>query len=281
VPSLAAGLLVLGGAIYLGSRSPAPRPPRGAAHARLLPPSDPLVRRALEEVDRLRKIRTQRPVPMGGVGDPECADLLDRLRAASPELLSYLEELALGRGESESLRVDLLNIVARHRDDETRKFLASIVVDPAEVPAVRIAALEPLMKYRDPPTFEALKAAWMDPSPFPGRYHLCRALGENGNVGGIPLLREALALDQPLDLRSHAALGLGGFAEEPGVRDELKWRALGDPAPAVRHNAIRSLCRSRNPEIDGFLRDLAGPGTTDAETRRIAGAFLEERAKRP
>jgi HEAT repeat protein len=218
---------------------------------------------------------------MGGVGDREYAETLDRLRAAPSGLLPYLEEMALDCGESESFRVDLINLVAGHRDDETRRFLSSIVTQPADPAAVRIAALEPLMTYRDPPTFEALKSAWLDPSPFPGRYHLCRALGESGNAGAIPLLLEALAPDRPLDLRSHAALGLGGFAEEPRVREELKKRALGDPAPAVRQNAIRSLSRWRNPEVDGFLRDLAGSGSADAETRRVAGALLEERAKRP
>lgn len=290
--TLVAGVLILGGAAYLSTRlraaatagqarPPAPPAPRLPSHPALLTPSDPAVRDGLETVDRLRRIRSLRTVPMGGAGDREYAESLDRVRDASPRLLHFLEEVALRRGEHASLRVDLVNVVAAHRDEETRKFLSSLVIDPAEDAAVRIAALEPLMKYRDPATFEVLKSAWRDPAPFEGRYHLCRAFGENGDARGLPLLREALAAGRPLDVRCHAALGLGGFADDPAVRGDLKRLALADPEPAVRQNAVGSLCRSADAEVDGFLRDLAGPGTADAEMRRAAQAFLKQRSKGP
>lgn len=280
---LACGL-VLGAALYL-SRRPAPPPPslapRIPGHPAALGPSDPSVKAGLDEVDRLRRIRAQRSVPMGGAGDVEYEEGLIRLRRASPGLLHYFEEAALNRSDTPALRVELVNLVAQHPGEETRRFLAALVLDPAEDPAVRIAALEHFMKYRDPATFEVLRAAWLDPTAFDGRYHLCRAFGENGQPGAVPLLRAALAADRPLSVRTHAAVGLGGFVQDDQVRAELKRLALVDPVAAVRQNAIRSLCRSSAAEVDAFLRDVAVSGTADAETRKVAQAFLAMRAKNP
>jgi HEAT repeat protein len=218
---------------------------------------------------------------MGGTDDLEYAQVLDRVREGSARALFYLQVIALRRAENVSLRIDLLNVVARHREEETRTFLSLLVVDSSQDPAVRIAALERLMKYQDDATFEVLKSAWLDPAPFEGRYHLCRAFGENGRPGGVPLLRGALAPERPPDIRCHAALGLGGFVGDAGVRAELKALALSDADPAVRQNAIRSLGRSTDPDVDGFLRDLAASGATDAETKRVAWALLQQRARNP
>ena len=278
--AVSAALLLLGGAWFL-SRKPVLPPPRLPAHAALSSPDDPVVKLLLEDVGRLRRIRAVRPVPMGGVGDREYEEALDRIRQGSPRALFHLEQVALRPAESVSLRIDLINVIAGHRDEETRKFLSSLVIDPMEDPAVRIAALEPFMKYRDLATFEALKSAWLDPLPFQGRYHLCRAFGENGQPGAIPLLRGAIAHDRSPDVRAHAALGLGGFVADPGIRAGLKALAQSDADPAVRQNAIRSLCRSGDSEVDGFLRELAASGATDAGTKRVAQDFLRQRARNP
>ena len=276
--TLATAVVILGAAWWLSKR-PEPSVTRPPFHPVLLPREDESVRRLLADVDRLRQIRSIRPVPMGGAGDREYADVLDRIRDGSARALFYLEQIALRRAENISLRVDLLNVVARERDEATRRFLASFVADSTEDPALWIAALEPLMTYRDEATFEVLKAAWLDPAPLPGRYHLCRAFGENGRPGAMPLLRGALAVEHPAALRAHAALGLGGFAGDAGVRADLKGLARSDADPAVRANAIRSLCRSQDPEVDGFLRDLADTG--DPDTRRVAQAALRQRARNP
>lgn len=283
--TFALSVVVLGAAFVLSRRADpptrAPAPPRRPAHPAALDRSEPAVKRGLEEMDRLRRLRVQRQIPMGGAGDVEYEETLARLRQAAPRLLHYLEETALLRGENVSLRVDLLNLVAQHPGEETRRFLSTLVLEPLEDPSVRLAALEPLMRYRDAATFEVLRAAWDDPTPFAGRYHLCRAFGENGQPGAIPILRQALAADRPLDVRAHAALGLGGFVEDDAVRAELKRLALADPVPVVRQNAIRSLRRSTAGEVDSFLRDLAASPTADAETRRVAQAILAERGRNP
>lgn len=284
VPTLAVCALVIGAAVALSRRpppAPSPLAPRVPAHPPALARSDPAAKAGFEEMDRLRRMRLQRQIPMGGAGDVEYEETLARVRQASPRLLHFIEEAALDRKGNVSLRVDLLNLVAAHVGDETRRFLSALVLDSADDPAVRIAALESLMKYRDGATFEVLRTAWLDPAPFDGRYHLCRALGENGQPGAVPILRQALAADRPLNVRTHAALGLGGFAGDAEVRAELRRLALADPVPVVRQNAIRSLCRSTSPEIDPILREVTASAAVDPETRRVAQAFLAQRGKNP
>jgi len=276
--------ILLAAAVVLSRRPPpvSPSPaPRAPTHPVALDRADPAVKVGLEELDGLRRMRAQRQIPMGGVGDVEYEDALVRLRQASSGLLYDLEEAALNRGEDVFLRVDLINMIAPHSGDETRRFLSAFVLDSSDDPAARIAALGHFMKYRDGATFEVLRAAWLDPAPFVGRYHLCLAFGENGQRGAIPILCEALAPDRPRDIRCHAALGLGGFVADEPVRVELRRLARADADPKVRQNAIASLCRSTDPEVDAFLKELASSSTADAETRRAAKAFLAQRGRNP
>ncbi len=284
VLSLIACLVVIGVAVTLSRRPPPALPspaPRVPAHPPAVDRSDPAAKAGFEDMDRLRRMRLQRQIPMGGAGDVEYEETLARVRQSSPRLLHFLEEAALNRNGNVSLRVDFVNLVAAHPGEETRRFLSALVLDSVEDPAVRIAALESLMKYRDAATFEILRAAWLDPAPFDGRYHLCRALGENGQPGAAPILRQALAADQPLNVRTHAALGLGGFVGDAEVRADLRRLALSDPVPVVRQNAIRSLCRSTADEIDVILREASVSAGLDPETKRVLQALLAERGRKP
>lgn len=248
--ALTLSLGMLGVAVHLSQRSSpaaAPDHPRVPTHPAVGNRRNPEVQAGLNEIDSLRKMRSQRQIPMGGVGDVEYEDALVRLRRAAPGILYYLEETALNRSEHSFLRVDLINLVAQHPGEETRKFLSMFVVDGIDDEDVRIAALEPFMKYRDPATFEALRAAWRNPAPFEGRYHLCRAFGENGQPSAVPILREALAGDRPMSVRCHAATALGAFVADESVRLELTRLSQEDPMPAVRQNALQALKRGRTP----------------------------------
>lgn len=254
-------------------------PPRVPTFPAQRPREDPEVRSTLEAVDRLRKIRAASPRPVDP-RDPEYAGVLERVRAGAPVSLRYLQEAVLDRAEDAALRVELLNLVAAARGEESRAFLAALLGDPAEAPMVRVASLYAIMSYRDAATFEVLRRAFEDPA-FEGRYHVCVALGENGRPEGRDLLRGALARGQPGDVRAHAAAGLGGFAGQPEVRAELRKLALEDPLPAVRQNALRSLCRSPEREVEAFLRSVVGRPETDGDTRRVAEALLRQRARGP
>lgn len=256
-------------------RAPPARPARIPTHRPERPREDLAVQAALSEVERLRGFRAKDSVPMGGVGNAEYGKALDRLRSSSAGALHYLEEAILNRAESVALRVDLLNVVAAHRGDETRRFLSVLFSDPAEEAALRLAALGPLGRYRDAETFETLRRVYEDPAPFEGRYQICLALAENGQPAAVPVLKASLAPARPLDVRCHAVIGLGAFVDEPSVREELKRLALGEPAPAVRQNALRALCRSSSPEADDVLRQVSR--AADADTKRLAEALLKRR----
>src|ERR1043166_804276 len=152
---------VFGVAVVLSMRpkEPGPLAPRTPGHSRILDRRDPAVKKGLEEIDALRRMRALKRIPMGGVGDVDYEEALQRLRRSSSPLLFFLEETSLDRRESAALRIDLLNLVAQHPGEETRRFLAALVVDSSEDESVRIAALEHFMKYRDAATFEILLAA--------------------------------------------------------------------------------------------------------------------------
>ncbi len=249
--------------------------PRALFHPTLLPRHDPAAKGALEEIAALAAFRARRRIPMGGAGDPEYQARLERLRAAPAGALYLLEEAALDRGRDPSLRVDLLNLVAAHRGEESRRFLSALAGEPTEDPSVRVAALEPLMAYRDAETFEVLRRAWLDPAPFDGRYHVVRTLGESGRAEALPLLRAALAPGRPASERCAAATALGGFVAQAEVRAELAALALGDPLSAVRQNALLALLRSDAPEAEEALRRAAEG--EDPELRRVAEKVLKGR----
>lgn len=256
-------------------------PARRPAHRVERPRDDAAVRKTLAQVDAMRELRKRRPLPPGGGGDAEYVRTLDRAAEGAPSSLHWLEEIALDRREDAGLRVDLVDLISRRRGEPTRLFLATLVSDPEEAEAVRLAALASLQTYRDEATFEVLRRAFEDSAPFPGRYHLCVALGENGRPAAIPVLRRALVPGQALELRRHSAIGLGGFVDDASIREELRGLALRDPDPFVRQNAMGSLCRSALPEVDAFLAELASSGSADEETRRLARAFREQRARKP
>ena len=239
------------------------------------------VRRTLREVDTLRRLRQDERIPMGGVGHGPYQESLDRVRSDSEETLHYLEALILDRSEDLSLRVDLLNVVAFHRGEETRRFLAALVADPSESPALRVAAIAAVRQYKDEATFQVLRGAYLDPAPFDGRYHVCVALGESGHPDAVPLLLDAAAAGRAPDLRAHAVAGLGGFANDPGVAQELLRLAGFDPLAPVRRNAMRALSRSSRPEADAFLRTVAVSSDVDSATRRLAEALLQSSEKSP
>jgi hypothetical protein len=259
---LLATLGVLGGLVIVARKSPAPPPPR------------PMSRGVEEDVQRLRSLRRAHPeLPAGGVGQAAYAKGLDRLRAADAADLRALEDRVLDRREDVLLRVDLLQAVAAPHGEPARRLCGTLASDPEEAPALRLAALSILMTYQDPHTLDLLRSLWESPRPFEGRPHLVAALGECGQPGAIPLLREALGPAQPPEIRSQAALSLGAFVEEPALRDELIRLAAADPLRAVRENALRALARSTAPEVERTLREAP------AELRPLAEALLRERAK--
>ncbi len=102
----------------------------GPVHKPLRPPTDPLVLAVLEDAAALRS------------GPSDAAARLARIRVAAAETLHYLELRILDRNEPARVRVDLLNIVAAHRDEETRRLLRRLAADATEAEPVRAAALQ-------------------------------------------------------------------------------------------------------------------------------------------
>jgi hypothetical protein len=249
---------------------------RAPTHKAVLARDDAKVQTVLQDVGDLRQMRAKRDLPIGGAGDREYQERLEKVRAGATVTLRYLEEIALDRNEKAGLRVEMVNLIATHRSEETRLFLASLMGDATDDVGVRIAAIYPLMAYKDRATFEAFSRAYQDPAPFSGRYHFLVALGECRDAGAVPILRDALAADQTVTIRAHAAQGLGGFADDPEVRAELKRLALSDPVPTVRQNAVRAAARSTASGAEGLLREIVA-AAPDAETKKVAEAFLAAR----
>lgn len=246
---LAATIAVLAAAAFFARKTP---PPRG------LPPA------LAKEVDVLRDARRLRPdIPAGGVGHADYAKRLDVLRAAPEPDLRALEDVVLNRREDLLLRIDLLS--ALRPGEFARQLLARLVSDPGEPAELRLAALSALGQYKDPHTFDTLRALWM--SRFEGRYHVVVALGDCGQPGAIPLLREALGTSQPPDVRAHAALALGNY---PEALEDLIRLSKTDGQLAVRENALRALARSTSPEAERALRE--------SDLKPLAEALLKERA---
>jgi len=234
------------------TRVPPPKPPAALA----------------EEVDRLRVLRRAEPaMPAGGVGHPDYAKRLDRVRAAAEPDLRALEAVVLDRREDALLRVDLLSAITARPGEPARLLCARLAADPAEATSVRLAALSGLMAYRDPHTFDVLRGLWESPRPFEGRHLIVVALGECGQPGAVPLLREALGTSQPADVRAHAALAMGGY---PDVLQDLIRLSKDDAQLAVRENALRALARSPSPDAERALRE--------SDLKPLAEALLKERA---
>ena len=228
----------------------------------------PLRQPLAEEVDRLRVLRRAHPeMPAGGVGHADYAKRLERVRAVEEPDLRRLEELVLDRREEVFFRVDLLSAITARPGEPARLLCARLASDPEENPDVRRAALSALMAYRDPHTFDVLRGLWESPRPFEGRYQICVALGECGQPGAIPLLREALGTSQPPDVRAHAALALGAF---PDALEDLIRASKSDAQLAVRENALRALARSPSPDAERALRE--------SDLKPLAEALLKERA---
>jgi HEAT repeat protein len=120
-----------------------------------------------------------------------------------------------------------------------------------------------------PGTPESLRRIWEDPRPFRGRYHVLAAMGELGRPESVAPLREGLAPQRSLDERAHAAQGLGAFAADPRVREALIAVVAGDPEPAVRGAAIRSLAKAPAPDAVAALDRLRTLPWQDPETRRL------------
>ncbi len=243
--------------------------------ARKSPPlPKPLAARVAEDLDALRSFRRAAPgIPAGGVGHPDYAKRLERLRAAPPADLRALEDRVRDRREDLLLRVDLLQTVAAERGEAARRLCASLAGDPQEASAVRLAALSVLTTYRDPHTFDLLRGLWESPHRFEGRYHLAVALGDCGQPGAIPLLEEALAAGQEPELRAHAALALANFIAEAPVRERLILLVRGDRQQDVRENALRALARSAAGEVDALL---AAP---PEDLKLLAEALRRERGR--
>ncbi|HEX7897342.1 MAG TPA: HEAT repeat domain-containing protein [Planctomycetota bacterium] len=236
-----------------------------ARKTRAVPPR-PMPAALAEEVDRLRVLRRAAPaMPAGGVGHADYAKRLDRVRAA--EELLPLEDVVLDRREDAMLRVDLLAAIAARPGEPARLLCARLASDPEEPTSVRLAALSGLRAYRDPHTFDVLRRLWESPLPFEGRYQICVALGECGQPGAIPLLREALGTSQLPDVRAHAALALGAF---PELLEDLIRLSKADAQLAVRENALRALARSPSAEAERALRE--------SDLKPLSEALLKERA---
>lgn len=86
--------------------------------------------------------------------------------------------------------------------------------------------------------------------------------------------------DAHLRVRQMALLALGevASAEEPGVATAVE-AALGDPAPAMRFQALIAGHRLDLPVMDSAL--LQATSDVDAEVRQMAFRLLEERATGP
>lgn len=219
------------------------------------------------DVDRLRELRkTQPSLPAGGLGHPEYGKRLDGVRAANP---AGLDLVILDKREDRLLRVDLLQALAAQPGDLPRRLSGTLASDPEEPAAVRLAALSVLMTYRDAHTFDILRALWESRRPFDNRAFLCTALGECGQPGAIPLLKEALGVAQPLDVRSHAALALGAFADDPTLRAELLRLSKEDASLPVRENALRALARSAAGEAE--LRAVEDPALKSLAEELLRG----------
>lgn len=239
-----------------------------------LPPLRPLPPRIAAEVDALRALRRAEPgIPAGGVGHPDYAKRLDRLRAEAPADLRALEDRVRDPGEDLLLRVDLLQTLAAERGDFARGLCAALVVDPEEAAALRLSALSALMTYRDPHTFDVLRGLWESPRRFEGRYHLVVALGDCGQPGAIPLLSEALGTGQAAEVRAHAAYALANFVGEAAVREQLSRLVTLDSQRDVRENALRALARSSAAEVDALL---AAP---PEDLKPLAETLRRERGK--
>src|SRR6188474_2292344 len=77
-----------------------------------VPPRLPMPPALAGEVDRLRVLRRAEPaIPAGGVGHPDYAKRLERVRAAEAPDLRRLEDVVLDRREDALLRVDLLSAI--------------------------------------------------------------------------------------------------------------------------------------------------------------------------
>lgn len=242
---LLATLAAIGGAaLFARKERPAPR--------KTLPPA------LAKNVEVLRELRRAEPkMPAGGHGD--YAKRLDAVRAAPEPDLRALEDVVLDRREDVHLRVDLLG--ALPAGDFARGLKSRLVLDPGEPLSLRLAALSGLDK--DPHSLDILRRLWT--SNFEARYQICVALGENGQGGALPLLREGLGTSERPEVRAHAALALGAF---PEALDDLIRLAKSDGQLGVRENALRALARSKAPEAERALRE---------SDLKLAEALLKER----
>lgn len=201
------------------------------------------------------------------------ADAADRLRRGDP---FYVETAFLDRARGSGIRNQLLMVLETRGDGASRRFVLDVLQDTTEEMTVRLAALQFVALRRDEEGCNAILEIWSrDASWTPGaRYHLVHAMGLNGRAAARPVVRECAGPLNPVDIRGHAVQALGSWADDAAVREHLKKVATTDGVPLIRVNALGALAKSKEPDVDEFLRGLAGTGD---EVGRAAKGLLEQR----
>jgi hypothetical protein len=133
-------------------------------------------------------------------------------------------------------KLDLLMDIGRFRGARVTAFFAAVVADEGEPPDVRADALR------------RLRESTLTPSE--------RALAAEAGL-------RALACSPSLDLRLHAALALGDFADLPATLQALGALAADADEPLeLRYNAFTSLQRAGpTPDCLALLRGLVSDET--------------------
>lgn len=171
------------------------------------------------------------------------------VRVQAVEVLGYIEipgvtEVlveALG-DKSEAVRLAAVASLIRLQDPSTAVPLAKALANPANLLPARVAeVLLALGGKSVQPLIDEIKSAGQEGQPL-----ICEVLGQIGDPGALPVLREILK-DSPYNRgRAAAAQALGSFQGEENVRTLTE--ALKDPAWEVRARAAEALGQLGNQE---------------------------------
>lgn len=260
----------------LGEVSKGPKISRVPAHP--LPvttPSDHLAR-IRERLDVLDGEFRRR----GGEGSADLRKQLDALNTSDPATLHEMEAAVLDRTRSGPFRGEMLRKIAGNPDPAARRFVLDTLLDRGEDPVVRRTACDLAAGFRSAEAFDALHSVYRDEPEFPGRTLLIPLLAATRDPRALPVVRGALSAQEPLDARALAAGAMEVFAEDAGVRDELRALALQDRHVAVRLNALGVLCRGGGADVEPLLRSLTSDASVPAVVRSTAEAWLKKEEKR-
>ena len=201
------------------------------------------------------------------------AEAASRLRNADPY---ELERAVLERERHLAARSEILRTLEARGDRASRLFVLDVLKDATEEISVRLAALALVVRRRDDEGCDALIELWARDQSWPERagYHLVWGMGETGRPAALPVITECAGPAQGVEIRGHGVQALGAHVSDPAVRERLRKIALTDGVPLVRVNALGALAKSKEPDVDEFLKGLAGK---DDEVGRAAKGFLDQR----